>query len=383
MNNKVYRLICLGNGYLTGLGGGLVRTLALVRYLNENNNSKIIIHCSPGVEKYLSNVSLTSTEVIVHKFFFSKFIPTKFIYTSLLVYYTEVFLFFPRIKSNNNEIIYSQTEYLWDIVSALRISCLKSKYICMFHHIIDKNNVKSLSILASFISQKISIYVLKKGFDQINIYNTHSGDRVYEIFKGITSLSFKRVNNGIWLSNINKVLADRSTSAESNVDILFIGGIRPQKGLEIIDDFLQSYINIDPNINILLIGSTPSPIANRLLRKYSNNLNIIKGLSQIEVYNKISQAKICFSPSQTEGFGIAILEALAMEKKVVCLPLPVLKGIYSDFIYYSENMTGKSLALKCHQILNSHEVTINKINLKNFINKYDWQIIFNDELKHD
>jgi hypothetical protein len=101
------------------------------------------------------------------------------------------------------------------------------------------------------------------------------------------------------------------------------------------------------------------------------------------VYRKILSSKLCFSPSQTEGFGIAILEYLALEKKVVCLPLPVLKGIYSDLIYYSDDMSGNSLALKCFQILNNKIDKIDQLKVKKFIEYFDWNNIFDLELNHE
>ena len=104
--------------------------------ITKSNIKKIYVHCRLNhidINYILSDVNYIEWKNIIAKLSYEiEFISNKYIYTSLAIYYLEAILFFPKIKSLNHEIIYAQTEYIWDILSASRISSLHGKYRANF-----------------------------------------------------------------------------------------------------------------------------------------------------------------------------------------------------------------------------------------------------------
>lgn len=114
--------------------------------------------------------------------------------------------------------------------------------------------------------------------------------------------------------------------------VLYIGNLRNHKNI----DLLVSIIKFKTNLNFVLIGINETDFKN----KYGNFDNItFKSKLDYNIYlNYILHADLILNTSFCEGFCIPIYEALMLNKKVVCLNIPIFKHL-GQFLYLSENST--------------------------------------------
>jgi glycosyltransferase involved in cell wall biosynthesis len=97
-------------------------------------------------------------------------------------------------------------------------------------------------------------------------------------------------------------------------------------------------------------------------------------------------ARIYVFPSQDEGFGIPVLEALSFSIPVICSDIDVFKEIGSDYVEYFKVGDSISLSNKITWVLKSenfkqknNSTHINKFSRKNFIKGFEEIILYNND----
>lgn len=107
------------------------------------------------------------------------------------------------------------------------------------------------------------------------------------------------------------------------VDVPVIGTVAnlfPRKGYEVMLQALPRILATFPNVHYIIIGRGDAGYE-RTLRSLARTLGVEQAVHfvgfQEEVYSCLAAMDICVHPALMEGFGIAVLEAMAMEKPVV------------------------------------------------------------------
>lgn len=111
---------------------------------------------------------------------------------------------------------------------------------------------------------------------------------------------------------------------------IFVGRFEYMKGADLFIDLVQAAKEKKLDIKWKVI--TPSAGAEKaLLQKLNNEIEIKFDLTNNEVINELIQSDILVFPSRSEGFGIAIMEAMAIGVIPIALDIPV--GIPDQIIH--------------------------------------------------
>ncbi|OGS43430.1 MAG: hypothetical protein A3K76_03000 [Euryarchaeota archaeon RBG_13_57_23] len=127
--------------------------------------------------------------------------------------------------------------------------------------------------------------------------------------------------NGIDVSDFSG-LPDRKSMAPS---ILFVGGLEPRKGLEYLVHALEYVVEKFPDAHLIAIAKTGfrgtdevgwfKALANRL--GLTDNIEFHESVTQEKLREHYSECDLLVLPSKTEGWGLALMEAMACGKPVV------------------------------------------------------------------
>lgn len=131
--------------------------------------------------------------------------------------------------------------------------------------------------------------------------------------------------------------------------VLYFGTLIRKKGSLVIPLIFNEVQKIIPNSKLILIGSDSSDIITgnkstwemmtSLFNETSFKHTEYKGKLPYEDVKKIiDSASVCIFPSYAEAFSMVILEAMAMEKIVVCADMPWVREIIDNGIngFYSD-----------------------------------------------
>ena len=240
---------------------------------------------------------------------------------------------FLRLEIDNNAIVYATSDFLPDVLPAYVLKFKKQvKWVQVIHHIQEKpfDRVgKSWFVnMFGFISQRLSFALIKKRADLIIVVNPITREQLLkEAFNG------KKVcinYNGV---NLNKVRDFMPSNKK--YDCVFLGRLNVSKG---IFDLLKVWSDIvakKPSAKLAIIGKGESQIEKRLRNdvsrmKLQKNIDFCGYLDDSEAFGILKSAKVFLFPSYEEGFGIAILQAMACGLPVVAYNLPVYRGVFDD-----------------------------------------------------
>ena len=95
---------------------------------------------------------------------------------------------------------------------------------------------------------------IKKKCLNVFCYEGPSGDEVEKLLGGFTN-SITRVNNGIWLKNQLIGSGELPRNLEEfpwQKSVCFVGGLRPQKGLEEVTHMLEKLTSMDQQIRVII-----------------------------------------------------------------------------------------------------------------------------------
>lgn len=381
--------IACGSGGDQTMGGSLLRTIQVAKNIALNNDVKILTTSGgkSAIKRYIDTSKIIEVKCILCKENNDQFFLLKLIYSHI----TSIIKSAIKINEMNNiDIIYLDSDGLWDIIPALfyKIKHRNIKIISMNHHIISPRKDNSISLFFSRINitlQKIGQILISKYADSIFVLDTKMGNTIIESYEKMGfKKSFYKVKNGVDFNAINDILEQKKI-----YDGCFFGYLRPSKGLYYIAPIWAKVVSKKPNAKLLIIGGMIKQYKSELmndLKKYNLLGNVIftdylNDKSQAIKY--VKQSRIGISPSEEEGWGIALFESMACGLPVITWNIDSFEDISTKGMDKVEPYNVNEFASEILRLLSStseqEEMGLASIS---YAKQYDWKNVASEELKY-
>ena len=130
-------------------------------------------------------------------------------------------------------------------------------------------------------------------------------------------------------NGISSIYTDHFIDKERDIDLLYVAHFESRKRHS---DLLNAVIQYPSKLKIVLVGvdngeySNLSPLLFKA-KELGHNIVIMSGLSEFELIELYRRTKVYVFPSELEGFGMPLIEAISQGCKIVCSDLDVFKEI--------------------------------------------------------
>jgi glycosyltransferase involved in cell wall biosynthesis len=107
--------------------------------------------------------------------------------------------------------------------------------------------------------------------------------------------------------------------------VLVVGGADPRKNLPMVLEGFLAFLETNKDYVLQIVGDIPSPIRVALtkskeMKNHSRFFEFLGRVSDLELAEIYRNAEVLIFASEHEGFGLPIIEAVAAQLDVVCLP---------------------------------------------------------------
>lgn len=165
--------------------------------------------------------------------------------------------------------------------------------------------------------------------DHIPQYNARGGNRDKIVV----------VPNGIELAKYSQATTDtvplkKYPIGNNDHVLLFVGRLEKYKGVQDILQILPGIIKKIPNVKLVVVGKDYG--YEKALRglvtekRLEDNVIFTGGVPEYELIQLFKRADLFVFPSQMEGFGIVILEAMATNTLCIAYPIPAIRRLISN-----------------------------------------------------
>jgi len=184
------------------------------------------------------------------------------------------------------------------------------------------------------------------------------------------------------IQNVKKIplgvhLNEFSSSNKKDIDVLFLGRIKDSKGIFDLPEIILNVKSKISNIKVVVIGNGPNSekkLLEDLNKKFKSNLKILGSVSDQEVKQNLSKAKILIQLDSEGGFGLNIIEALASGCVIVGYDLPSYRDNFSDLeLYMSSQKDKMAVAQSIIYLVENFDFTSNQ---RAKLKRFDWKEIY-------
>ncbi|MCX5782047.1 MAG: glycosyltransferase family 4 protein [Elusimicrobia bacterium] len=293
-------------------------------------------------------------------------------------FYFGLFCFFHFLKNKYDIIDCSNFPYFSAIAIffALLLKRSKTKFVITWHEVWGKKYWKEyIGFLGYFgyLIEKISSNITRN-----NIVNSlFTKKRLIDLL-GNKSETIELIPNGINFGEIDGIL-----EREKENQIIYVGRLIKYKNVDILIDVVKDLINDEDcryckNIILKIVGDGPEKQKlSELAVKHKIEKHVIFSgfLDKEELFHELKRSKIFVLPSDREGFGITVIESMALGTPVIArdseysaLKSLIISGKNGILFKSKEELV---LALKNLLIKSNIYDTIVREGFE-FAEKYDW-----------
>jgi glycosyltransferase involved in cell wall biosynthesis len=371
-------VICLFNSYINArISGGDVRFIEVFKRIKCLD--KIIV------------TSLVGKRICEHKNLNGTFVIT----TKELLASNIVFTYFVRVvkalflkMDNDKDIVYSTSDFLTDTFPAFvwKLRSQHLKWVQVVHHLYDtpfrRKGERFLTNLLGFLSQRIGFFLIKRKADAVIVVSPPVRQCLIEL--GFDSRKIRVLYNGIDKTKIQHF--EPSNNQLKKYDCVFLGRLNVSKGLFDLIDIWRVLLKNAPHASLAIIGGGNKQIKQELenrVRQYNlqENVSILGYMEDEEAFGTLKSSRVFVFPSYEEGFGIAILEAMACGLPVVAWDLLVYKAIFQRGMITVPLKNTRKFAEVVLELLDNEQLRRNlSLDAAKTSVKYDWGKVAEKEL---
>ncbi|HJQ50784.1 MAG TPA: glycosyltransferase family 1 protein [Gaiellaceae bacterium] len=123
--------------------------------------------------------------------------------------------------------------------------------------------------------------------------------------------------------------------------ILFVGALEPRKGVFDLLEAFELFVSRGAgDLNLIIAGSGSGTYVASLRKRIAvsrrpERVRIVAGAKRREILRLVAEASVLVMPTRAEGFGLPIVEALALGTPVVASDLPAIRSWAGDAVLYA------------------------------------------------
>ena len=294
-----------------------------------------------------------------------------------------------NVKREDRGIIYSTSDFLTDTIPAFfwKLRNKHLKWIQVVHHLyvspFSRRGESFLTNLLGFLSQRMGLFLMKRKADAVIVVSPMVKQSLREL--GFDSRKIRVIYNGIDKTKIEHF--EPSSNRLKKYDCVFLGRLNVSKGLFDLIEIWQVLLKSTPDVSLAIIGGGSKRIKQELknrVKQYNlqESISILGYLEDKEAFGILKSSRVFVFPSYEEGFGIAILEAMACRLPVVAWDLPVYHEVFPKGIVRVPLGNVKKFADEVLMLLNDQEL-YEKLrgDAISIASKYDWDRVAEREVE--
>lgn len=161
-----------------------------------------------------------------------------------------------------------------------------------------------------------------------------------------------------------------SSNSITKQNLLTVGSLDPRKNLQ---SLLKAMELLTDNEELHIIGGANRVFAESInLSTQKNNVKFLGRVSESELKQEYSNAKLFILPSLYEGFGIPPLEALHAGCDIAISDIPVFREIFEDAAIYFNAEDPYDISKKISMFLHG-DIKIEEKAKKRILKKFSWE----------
>lgn len=218
-----------------------------------------------------------------------------------------------------------------------------------------------------FVDRFIKKYLLKrcmKKSKSVACVSRFTKSRCEHYYK---KLADKCYVNYQGLSNeLQSCCAEHSAPAPKQNKIVFVGNVKPHKGLKTL---LSAFENCS-GLTLKIIGERENFLTGlKLDESMFENVEFTGRISDAELFEEIRTSKFLVLPSQYEGFGIPPLEALCLSTQPIVSDIEVFREVYSGLpvIYFKDTAELSGKIMSEPEQIDVFKAVTKRYDYKNFV----------------
>lgn len=310
------------------VSGGTTRLIEIMKGISQKKNINLYVVSSESVCN-----SFVKNKLVAHYQISQSFVKNATDGAELLIdsMFRTIRVCFFRLPVDKG-IIYSPSDFLWDVFPAFvwKLRNNNLKWVQIIHHLYDNPfKRKGKNFLANslgFFSQRLDFILIKRRADLIIVVNSIMRQQLSKM--GFNEKKIFVNYNGVDLKKIRSF-----QPSIRKYDCAFLGRLNVSKG---IFDLLRIWKNViakNPHTQLAIIGGGDKQLEqiskNKITEnKLEKNVDVLGYLEDKEAFPILKSSKIFIFPSHEEGFGIAVLEAMACGLPVIAWNLPVFREVF-------------------------------------------------------
>ena len=245
------------------------------------------------------------------------------------------------------------------------------------------------------IIQKIGFFILKKGASKIIAVSNFTkqelmkfsrigGDKIKVVYNGYDKERYKEIKDK---SKVDEVLAKYNLKRPY---VLYVGRLEFKKNtpnlVRAFDILKEKFPGIFHKSSLVLVGSKGfghSIVQDEIKRSNLRNKVILPGwISEEDLPYIISGAELFCYPSLYEGFGIPLLEAMALGVPVLASDILVLREIVEEGAHFVDPTSPEKISEGMGKILKDHNFkSILRERGLEQVEKFSWETCARETLK--
>jgi glycosyltransferase involved in cell wall biosynthesis len=152
-------------------------------------------------------------------------------------------------------------------------------------------------------------------------------------------------------------LLGRSGERDRSIYLLHVGSTIPRKRIDLLIEIFARLSENEPRLRLLRVGGdlTATQQAQIVQSKVNDKINILPFLTPEELAAVYRRAALVLLPSDAEGFGFPVIEAMASGTAILASDLPVLREVGGDIASYAPPGDADAWVEKATEVLTSEQ----------------------------